>query len=125
MARIGVGVLSFAHGHAGMYCQQLVEDEDVPLVACWNDDEARGQAAAAQYGMRYSLRGCVRCQPDGKASHDGKVPSALRVFILFTRATTGCLSAFIAYLLFLSSENRLRFTQSSRNLVSIAPTPAR
>jgi predicted dehydrogenase len=54
MARIGIGVISFAHGHAGMYCQQLARDEDVRLVACWDDDEARGQAAAAQYGMRYT-----------------------------------------------------------------------
>jgi predicted dehydrogenase len=54
MARIGIGVLSFAHGHAGVYCQQLARDEDVRLVACWDDDAARGQAAAAQYGMRYT-----------------------------------------------------------------------
>jgi hypothetical protein len=27
MARIGVGILRFAHGHAGMYCQRLVKDE--------------------------------------------------------------------------------------------------
>jgi predicted dehydrogenase len=54
MARIGVGVLSFAHGHAGVYCRQLAKDDDARLVACWDDDEARGRAAAEQYGMRFS-----------------------------------------------------------------------
>jgi predicted dehydrogenase len=54
MARIGIGVLSYAHGHAHTYCQQLVKDDDVHLVACWDDDKKRGQEAAARYGMRYS-----------------------------------------------------------------------
>lgn len=54
MARIGLGILSFAHGHASIYAQVWARDEDVELVACWDDDEQRGKAAAERYGMRYS-----------------------------------------------------------------------
>ena len=51
---IGIGIVSFAHGHANLYCQRLATCDDVRLVACWDDDSARGSAAAEQYGMRYS-----------------------------------------------------------------------
>jgi predicted dehydrogenase len=54
MAKVGIGVLSFAHGHAGMYCQQIAGYDDARLVACWDDDEARGKAAAERWGMRYT-----------------------------------------------------------------------
>lgn len=58
--KIGIGVLSFAHGHVNAYCQTLLEDEDlredVELVACWDDDVARGQAAAERFGMRFCAR---------------------------------------------------------------------
>ncbi len=52
--RIGIGVISFAHGHAHAYCQRMLTYDDVKLVACWDDDPARGQDAAAKYGMDYS-----------------------------------------------------------------------
>ncbi len=54
--RIGIGVISFAHGHANLYCERLATYDDVRLAACWDDDTERGQAAAAKYGMRYSPR---------------------------------------------------------------------
>lgn len=54
MAPVGIGVLGFAHGHAGIYCQQIQGYDDARLVACWDDDEARGKAAAERFGMRYS-----------------------------------------------------------------------
>jgi predicted dehydrogenase len=53
-AKIGIGVISFAHGHAGTYCRRLLPDEDVKLVACWDDDPERGKSNAAQFGMAYS-----------------------------------------------------------------------
>jgi predicted dehydrogenase len=53
-SRLGIGVISFAHGHAGTYCQQMVSFEDVKLVAAWDDDPERGAAAAGRYGMRYT-----------------------------------------------------------------------
>lgn len=52
--KIGIGVISFAHGHAQAYCQRMLSYDDVRLVACWDDDEQRGRAAAESYGMRYS-----------------------------------------------------------------------
>lgn len=52
-AKIGIGVISFAHGHANAYCQRMLTYDDVALVACWDDNAVRGQAAAAQYGMTY------------------------------------------------------------------------
>jgi len=54
--KIGLGIISFAHGHANTYCERLATFDDVQLVACWDDDSARGAAAAAKYGMRYTPR---------------------------------------------------------------------
>ncbi len=51
--KLRVGVLSHAHGHVGMYCQILRECDDAEVVACWDDNPARGQAAATQYGFEY------------------------------------------------------------------------
>ena len=53
-ARIGIGVISFAHGHAQAYCRRMLGYDDVKLVSCWDDNIDRGQAAADAYGMRYS-----------------------------------------------------------------------
>ena len=52
--KIGIGIISFAHGHANAYCNQIQAFEDAALVACWDDSVERGEAAAAQYGMDYS-----------------------------------------------------------------------
>jgi len=52
--KIGIGVVSFAHGHANAYCQRMLTYDDVELVACWDDNEERGREAAANYGMTYS-----------------------------------------------------------------------
>ena len=52
--KIGIGVVSFAHGHANAYCQRMLTYDDVELVACWDDNEERGKTAAASYGMTYS-----------------------------------------------------------------------
>jgi len=53
-ARIGVGVLSFAHGHVGTYVGVMKDFEDVRLVSGYDDDETRGQAACSGAGMRYT-----------------------------------------------------------------------
>ena len=53
-ATIGIGIVSFAHGHAQMYCRRMLTYDDVRLVACWDDNEARGRAAAAEFGMSFS-----------------------------------------------------------------------
>jgi predicted dehydrogenase len=51
--RVGIGILSFAHGHAGVYCQVMRDFDDVELVAAWDDDPVRGQRTASQWGMAY------------------------------------------------------------------------
>lgn len=53
-AKIGIGIISLAHGHAAVYCEQMQGFDDVSLVACWDDNHSRGEAAAATYGMRYT-----------------------------------------------------------------------
>ena len=53
-ARPGIGILSFAHGHVNAYAQRIATYDDARLVACWDDDESRGQRQAAAYGLDYS-----------------------------------------------------------------------
>ena len=53
-ARLGIGVISFAHGHSQAYCRRMLGYDDVRLVSCWDDDVARGQTAAEAYGMRFT-----------------------------------------------------------------------
>ena len=52
--KIGIGIISFAHGHANAYCNKMQTFDDVKLVACWNDNVERGEAAATQFGMNFS-----------------------------------------------------------------------
>lgn len=52
--KIGIGIISFAHGHANAYCNKMQTFEDVKLVACWDDNVERGENAATQYGMTFS-----------------------------------------------------------------------
>lgn len=52
--KINIGIISFAHGHANAYCNRMQTFDDVKLVACWDDNVARGEAAAVQYGMNFS-----------------------------------------------------------------------
>lgn len=54
MKRIGIGILSHAHGHVMAYSRVLQKMEGVELVAAWDDNEERGRAAADTYG--YALR---------------------------------------------------------------------
>ncbi|MEM7531103.1 MAG: Gfo/Idh/MocA family oxidoreductase [Chloroflexota bacterium] len=57
-AKIGIGIISFAHGHSNAYCNTLLTGDgikdDVTLVACWDDNTQRGEAAAARFGMTYT-----------------------------------------------------------------------
>ena len=53
MDKIGIGVLSHAHGHVSTYCGVMVNFEDVELVATWDDNEERGRRAAANFGLDY------------------------------------------------------------------------
>jgi len=53
-APIGIGVLSFAHGHVEMYARVMKDFEDVRLVAAYDDNEERGKRICEATGMRYS-----------------------------------------------------------------------
>ena len=48
-----VAVLSFWHVHAGDYARSTVQHPDTELVAIWDDDTERGQAAAQDFGVEY------------------------------------------------------------------------
>jgi predicted dehydrogenase len=54
MTRINIGVISFAHGHVGVYCNQMKGWDDVRLVAAWDDNEERGKKNAESFGMEYT-----------------------------------------------------------------------
>jgi predicted dehydrogenase len=56
MEKVGIGILSFAHGHAGVYCQVMKDFPDVELAAAWDDNEARGRKACEPYGMTFYSR---------------------------------------------------------------------
>jgi predicted dehydrogenase len=51
--RIGIGVLSHAHGHSNTYCHEMLNFDDVELIATWDDNLERGQQAARTFGMEY------------------------------------------------------------------------
>ncbi|NLE45536.1 MAG: Gfo/Idh/MocA family oxidoreductase [Chloroflexi bacterium] len=53
MNRVGIGVLSHAHGHADTYCRTMREFDDVDLIATWDDNVERGERAALAFGMEY------------------------------------------------------------------------
>jgi len=52
--KIGIGIISFAHGHANAYCNMMKTFDDVRLIACWDDNVERGNNAATQYGMKFT-----------------------------------------------------------------------
>jgi len=52
--RIQVGVISFAHGHAGIYCREMAGWDDVRLACAWDDDPERGRRNAETFGMEYT-----------------------------------------------------------------------
>jgi len=53
MARIGIGVLSWAHGHVGAYAERIKGFDDARLVSCWDDDPARGRVNAEKLGIPF------------------------------------------------------------------------
>lgn len=51
---IGIGILSFAHGHANVYCQVMKDPAsfpDVKLISAWDENLARGEASAKRYDL--------------------------------------------------------------------------
>jgi predicted dehydrogenase len=52
--KIGIGILSFAHGHVNAYAHQIKNFDDAELIACWDDDTGRGQQNADTFSISYS-----------------------------------------------------------------------
>lgn len=50
---IRLGIISFAHGHVSAYCRVIADFADAEVVAAWDDDTARGQKAAAEFGLEW------------------------------------------------------------------------
>jgi len=66
---IGIGVLSFAHGHAATYCDAIRHFEDARLVAAYDDGAARGREIAARFGKEYCASPeAVLARPDVDAA---------------------------------------------------------
>lgn len=53
---IGIGVLSFAHGHVATYVQVMKDFPDVKLVAAYDDNEERGKSVCEAVSMTYTSR---------------------------------------------------------------------
>ncbi|HPC18098.1 MAG TPA: Gfo/Idh/MocA family oxidoreductase [Candidatus Hydrogenedentes bacterium] len=53
-APVGIGVLSFAHGHVGAYVDVMKNFADVRLVSAYDDNEQRGKGVCDNAGMRYT-----------------------------------------------------------------------
>jgi predicted dehydrogenase len=56
MEKVGIGILSFAHGHAGVYCQVMRDFPDVELISAWDDNPERGRQACETYRMKFCER---------------------------------------------------------------------
>lgn len=52
--KLGIGIVSFAHGHVNAYAHRIQGFDDAQLIACWDDDEARGRQNAETFGIPYS-----------------------------------------------------------------------
>ena len=52
--KLGIGILSFAHGHVNAYAHKIKGFDDAELIACWDDDAGRGQQNAETFGIPYS-----------------------------------------------------------------------
>ncbi len=50
---IGVALLSFAHAHQEHWAKALASDDRARLIAFWDADSTRGQAAAMRHGVRF------------------------------------------------------------------------
>ncbi|MGQ9729694.1 MAG: Gfo/Idh/MocA family protein [Candidatus Zipacnadales bacterium] len=53
MSKIGIGVLSYAHGHVNVYSAQIKGFEDAELVSVWDDNLERGKANAEAFGAAF------------------------------------------------------------------------
>jgi predicted dehydrogenase len=50
---LGLGVISFAHGHVNAYIEAIADFPDARVVAAWDNDTARGEAQCAKYNLDF------------------------------------------------------------------------
>ena len=53
MSKIGVGIISFAHGHVNAYARRIREFDDAELIAAWDDDIERGRSNSASFDIPF------------------------------------------------------------------------
>jgi len=53
---LGIGIISFAHGHAHAYCEALRGHSSARVVAAWDENQTRGEAAAENFGLDFCAR---------------------------------------------------------------------
>jgi predicted dehydrogenase len=70
MDKIGIGVLSHAHGHINTYCGVMQGFVDVDLISCWDDNKERGERAAKNFDLEY-------CGSPGDVLSDPRVHAVL------------------------------------------------
>ena len=51
--KLGIGILSFAHGHVNAYANEIKKYDDAYLVACWDHDMERGEKHAHSLGIPF------------------------------------------------------------------------
>ena len=51
--KIGIGIISFAHGHVNAYANQIMKFDDAQLAACWDDDAERGARNAETFKIPF------------------------------------------------------------------------
>ncbi len=52
--KYGLAVLGYAHGHVGVYADQIRGFDDAEVLTCWDHDAARGESQAAAHGHAYT-----------------------------------------------------------------------
>ncbi len=68
--RVGIALLSFAHGHAQQHARILSGHADVDYLVCWDDVPERGRRSAAQHGIPW--------EPDlGRLLSDNRVDGVI------------------------------------------------
>jgi predicted dehydrogenase len=53
---LGIGIISFAHGHVGAYLKQIKNMTDARVVAAWDDDAARGNKICSENGVEFTAK---------------------------------------------------------------------
>ena len=51
--KLGIGILSFAHGHVNAYANQIRQFDDAELIACWDHDLERGEKNARDFNIPF------------------------------------------------------------------------